>query len=164
MHKGRTVSTKATSKSSAMTADRAAYTAALTAALVALVAAIALCAAVAARWLSRDDATAGDDGTPRWVAPGKTKATTSDGIATVARVAIDAGGSEQQQALNSHLGEVGLILQISIAEQDRAALAGPQGVEHLAQSMRSRLDDYLDQQSLRPVRQVAVEDLVFYKP
>ncbi len=144
--------------------NQAAYSTALTAAIVALLVAMALCAEVATRWMSSTDTKTSDDAAPRWVTPSKTKATTRDGIATTARVAIDAGGREQQEALNSHLNQLSLILQISIAAQDRAALSGPQGVENLAQAMRSRINDYLDQQNLQPVREVAVEDLAFYNP
>lgn len=98
---------------------------------------------------------------PDWVALPAVRATTSDGTVVKARVALDVPGSSAKSAIQRNVQQVGLLLEVSIAQQSRAQIGSPEGITHLASDMRERLNAYLDGDADEPaVKSVAIQDLL----
>lgn len=99
---------------------------------------------------------------PEWLALPTVRATTSDGTVVKARVALDVSNSAARSAIQRNVQQVGLLLEVSIAQQSRAQIGSAQGIPHLAQDMRDRLNEYLDAETSNepPVKSVAIQDLL----
>lgn len=98
---------------------------------------------------------------PEWVSLPQVRATTTDGTVVKARVALDVQGSSAKTQLQNNMAQVGLLLEISIAQQTRAQIGSPQGIPRLAQDIRDRLNGYLvPNGDDAPIRSVAIQDLL----
>lgn len=99
---------------------------------------------------------------PDWLALPTVRATTSDGTVVKARVALDVSNSAARSAIQRNVQQVGLLLEVSIAQQSRAQIGSAQGIPHLAQDMRERLNEYLDADAsgAPPVKSVVIQDLL----
>jgi flagellar basal body-associated protein FliL len=113
-------------------------------------------------WLDLGTASRGGRPVPRWMTSGEVRATTSDGTLVKVRVAFATGDASTKSAMSSQRREIGLLLQLSVAAQTTQQLAGQDGIEHLADDMLQRVNAYLAASGLRPVRDVAIQDL-WYK-
>jgi hypothetical protein len=99
----------------------------------------------------------GRTSTPLWVALPQVRATTNDGVIVKARVAVDAPDSSA--AIQRRTQQVGLVLEGSIAAHTRGQLAGAPGIARLSGDMEGRLNGYLADQGVAPVRSLAIQDL-----
>lgn len=99
---------------------------------------------------------------PDWVPLPTVRATTSDGTVVKARVALDVADNAAKSTIQRNVQQVGLLLEVSIAQQTRAQIGSAQGIPRLAEDMRDRLNDYLDgdEAEVPPVRSVAIQDLL----
>ena len=98
---------------------------------------------------------------PDWVTLPTLRATTSDGTVVKARVALDVSDSGAKSTIQRNVQQVGLLLEVSIAQQTRAQIGSAQGIPRLAQDMRDRLNAYLEADQGEPlVRSVAIQDLL----
>jgi flagellar basal body-associated protein FliL len=98
---------------------------------------------------------------PDWLPLPTVRATTSDGTVVKARVALDVPGGSAKSLIQRNVQQVGLLLEVSIAQQTRAQLGEPQGIPRLAEDMRDRLNAYLgDDGDVPPVKSVAIQDLL----
>lgn len=98
---------------------------------------------------------------PDWVSLPQVRATTIDGTVVKARVALDVQGSDAKAQIQRNVQQVGLLLEVSIAQQTRAQIGSPQGIPRLAEDMRDRLNAYLgDDGEEAAVKSVAIQDLL----
>lgn len=98
---------------------------------------------------------------PDWVSLPQVRATTIDGTVVKARVALDVQGSDAKSQIQRNVQQVGLLLEVSIAQQTRAQIGSPQGIPRLAEDMRDRLNAYLgDDGEDAAVKSVAIQDLL----
>lgn len=98
---------------------------------------------------------------PDWVSLPQVRATTIDGTVVKARVALDVQGSDAKSQIQRNVQQVGLLLEVSIAQQTREQIGSPQGIPRLAQDMRDRLNAYLgDDGEDAAVKSVAIQDLL----
>jgi len=98
---------------------------------------------------------------PDWVALPQVRATTIDGTVVKARVALDVPSSSAKSTIQRNLQQVGLVLEVSIAQQTREQIGSPQGIPRLADDMRDRLNAYLGgEEQEPPVKSVAIQDLL----
>ena len=98
---------------------------------------------------------------PDWVSLPQVRATTIDGTVVKARVALDVQGGDAKSQIQRNVQQVGLLLEVSIAQQTRAQIGSPQGIPRLAEDMRDRLNAYLGNDSEdAAVRSVAIQDLL----
>lgn len=98
---------------------------------------------------------------PDWVTLPTVRATTSDGTVVKARVALDVPDSGAKSTIQRNVQQVGLLLEVSIAQQTRAQIGSAQGIPRLAQDMRDRLNAYLESDEEDPlVKSVAIQDLL----
>ena len=99
---------------------------------------------------------------PDWVALPTVRATTSDGTVVKARVALDVSDGAARSTIQRNVQQIGLLLEVSIAQQTRAQLGAAQGIPRLAEDMRERLNEYLDGADAKapPVKSVAIQDLL----
>ena len=98
---------------------------------------------------------------PDWVSLPTLRATTSDGTVVKARVALDVADGSAKSTIQRNLQQIGLLLEVSIAQQTRAQIGSAQGIPRLAQDMRDRLNAYLEADADEPlVRSVAIQDLL----
>ncbi len=98
---------------------------------------------------------------PEWVALPQVRATTIDGTVVKARVALDVPSSSAKSSIQRNVQQVGLVLEVSIAQQTREQIGSPQGIPSLAEDMRDRLNAYLGSEEPEPaVRAVAIQDLL----
>lgn len=98
---------------------------------------------------------------PDWVSLPQVRATTIDGTVVKARVALDVQGSDAKSQIQRNVQQVGLLLEVSIAQQTRAQIGSPQGIPRLAGDMRDRLNAYLgDDGEDAAVKSVAIQDLL----
>ncbi len=98
---------------------------------------------------------------PDWLPLPTVRATTADGTAVKARVALDVADGRAKSAVQQNVQQVGLVLEVSIAQQSRAQIGAPDGMKRLAQDMRDRLNTYLDADGqVPPVKSVAIQDLL----
>jgi flagellar basal body-associated protein FliL len=98
---------------------------------------------------------------PDWVSLPQVRATTIDGTVVKARVAVDVQGGDAKAQIQRNVQQVGLLLEVSIAQQTRAQIGSPQGIPRLAEDMRDRLNAYLgDEGEDAAVRSVAIQDLL----
>lgn len=97
---------------------------------------------------------------PQWVTPGTVRATTTDGTSVKARVALDVGTSDGRDAVQRRLQQVGLVLEVSVGAHGRRQLAGSRGIQNLSEDMLDRVNEYLDQEGVAPIRSVAIQDLL----
>ena len=99
--------------------------------------------------------------TPDWLALPVVRATTSDGTVVKARVALDVADNAAKSTIQRNVQQVGLLLEVSIAQQTRAQIGSSQGIPRLAEDMRDRLNEYLDgDDAAPPVKSVAIQDLL----
>jgi flagellar basal body-associated protein FliL len=116
-------------------------------------------------WLDLNDSWSGAGRPlPKWVTAGEVRATTRDGTLVKLRVALDVGDSSTRSAVERRLREVGLLLELSIAAQSSAELAGDQGIARLSRDMQRRIDDYLATEGVGPLKGVAIQDLWYTRP
>jgi flagellar basal body-associated protein FliL len=98
---------------------------------------------------------------PDWVTLPTVRATTSDGTVVKARVALDVPDGGAKSIIQRNVQQVGLLLEVSIAQQTRAQIGSPQGIPRLADDMRDRLNAYLESDEEDPlVKSVAIQDLL----
>ena len=98
---------------------------------------------------------------PEWVALPQVRASTIDGTVVKARVALDVPSSAAKSAIQRNVQQVGLLLEVSIAQQSREQIGSPQGIPRLADDMRDRLNAYLGRDGKEPaVKAVAIQDLL----
>ncbi len=98
---------------------------------------------------------------PDWVTLPMVRATTSDGTVVKARVALDVADSSAKSTIQRNVQQVGLLLEVSIAQQTRAQIGSTQGIPRLAEDMRDRLNAYLESDAEDPlVKSVAIQDLL----
>lgn len=117
-----------------------------------------------ASWIDWSDAPAASSEAPKWVGSETVRATSSDGEVVKARVAIDADAASTRSVLESNRRDVALLMQISIASQDRKAMRGAEGMTRLSDDMRDRLNTFLAGHQVPGVKQVIVQDLLINKP
>ena len=101
---------------------------------------------------------------PEWVSLPQVRATTVDGTVVKARVALDVQGSDAKAQIQRNVQQVGLLLEVSIAQQTREQIGAPDGIPRLAEDMRDRLNAYLgddgrDEENAA-VKSVAIQDLL----
>ena len=120
--------------------------------------------AIGASWVDFSQATRADAKAPVWLTTETVRATTGNGDVVKARVAIDAADPATRALIERERAQVDLMLQISVAAHDRAAADGAEGMQRLAQDMRTRLNEFLKAGQVPPVREVVIQDLVFNKP
>lgn len=98
---------------------------------------------------------------PDWVSLPQVRATTVDGTVVKARVALDVQDSDAKAQIQRNVQQVGLLLEVSIAQQTRAQIGAPDGIPRLADDMRDRLNAYLgDDGEDAAVKSVAIQDLL----
>lgn len=99
---------------------------------------------------------------PDWLALPTVRATTSDGTVVKARVALDLADNAAKSTIQRNVQQVGLLLEVSIAQQTREQIGSSEGIPRLAEDMRDRLNEYLDgdEAEAPPVRSVAIQDLL----
>ncbi|MFT3663633.1 hypothetical protein [Piscinibacter sp.] len=95
---------------------------------------------------------------PDWVALPALRATTADGTLVKARVALDVPQRSARSTIEHNLQQVGLLLEVSVAQQTREQIGSAAGIPHLAEDMRDRLNAYLGADAA--VRSVAIQDLL----
>lgn len=100
---------------------------------------------------------------PDWVSLPQIRATTVDGTVVKARVALDVPGAVAKNAIQRNTQQVGLLLEVSIAQQTREQIGSPKGIARLSDDMRDRLNAYLgagagDEDAA--VKSVAIQDLL----
>lgn len=101
---------------------------------------------------------------PDWVSLPQVRATTVDGTVVKARVALDVPDGDAKSQIQRNVQQVGLLLEVSIAQQTRAQIGAPDGIPRLAADMRDRLNAYLgdadkDDEDVA-VKSVAIQDLL----
>jgi hypothetical protein len=100
-------------------------------------------------------------GTPgSWVPAQRVRGTSRDGDVVQMRVSIDAPDARTRDFVGTRRDQVALVMQISLSEHDTAQAAGAERVQQLAQGIQDRLNDYLQDRALAPVRDVVIEDMV----
>ncbi len=98
---------------------------------------------------------------PDWVSLPQVRATTIDGTVVKARVALDVPGAVAKNAIQRNTQQVGLLLEVSIAQQTRAQIGAPDGITRLSVDMRDRLNAYLGGDGPdAAVKSVAIQDLL----
>lgn len=117
-----------------------------------------------ASWIDWSDPVAVSGEAPKWVGSETVRATTSDGEVVKARVAIDAGDASTRSVLEENRRDVALLMQISIASQDRNAVRGAEGMRRLSEDMRERLNTFAAGHQVPGVKQVIVQDLLISQP
>ena len=96
-----------------------------------------------------------------WVNLPQVRATTVDGTVVKARVALDVPGAVAKNTIQRNTQQVGLLLEVSIAQQTREQIGSPKGIARLSDDMRDRLNAYLggDDDEVA-VKSVAIQDLL----
>lgn len=98
---------------------------------------------------------------PDWVSLPQIRATTVDGTVVKARVALDVPGAVAKNAIQRNTQQVGLLLEVSIAQQTREQIGSPKGIARLSDDMRDRLNAYLGSGDEDvAVKSVAIQDLL----
>ena len=133
---------------------------ALVVGVLAALLALPLGVALGAAWIDMFGPTPSGRAAPQWVMPGTVRATTNDGTAVKARVALDVGTSSARDAVQRRMQQVSLVLEVSVGSHRRRELSGSQGIQNLADDMLERLNDYLGQEGVTPIRSVAIQDLI----
>ena len=77
---------------------------------------------------------------PEWVNLPQVRATTIDGTVVKARVALDVPGAVAKNTIQRNTQQVGLLLEVSIAQQTREQIGSPKGITRLSDDMRDRLE------------------------
>ena len=77
---------------------------------------------------------------PEWVNLPQVRATTVDGTVVKARVALDVPGAVAKNTIQRNTQQVGLLLEVSIAQQTREQIGSPKGIARLSDDMRDRLN------------------------
>jgi flagellar basal body-associated protein FliL len=117
--------------------------------------------AVGLSWVELPWAASDGRAAPEWVTLPQLRATTSDGVAVRARVALDVPGTLLKSTIQRNTQQVGLLLELSVASRTRAELGRPDGIAALSQDMRVRLNTYLGVEEGEPgVQSVAIQDLL----
>ncbi|QTN22742.1 hypothetical protein HZ992_21865 [Rhizobacter sp. AJA081-3] len=98
---------------------------------------------------------------PDWVNLPQVRATTVDGTVVKARVALDVPGAVAKNTIQRNTQQVGLLLEVSIAQQTREQIGSPKGITRLSDDMRERLNAYLGGEGDEAaVKSVAIQDLL----
>jgi flagellar basal body-associated protein FliL len=98
---------------------------------------------------------------PDWVNLPQVRATTIDGTVVKARVALDVPGAVAKNTIQRNTQQVGLLLEVSIAQQTREQIGSPKGISRLSDDMRDRLNAYLGGEGNDvAVKSVAIQDLL----
>jgi flagellar basal body-associated protein FliL len=98
---------------------------------------------------------------PDWVSLPQVRATTVDGTVVKARVALDVPGAVAKNTIQRNTQQVGLLLEVSIAQQTREQIGSPKGITRLSDDMRDRLNAYLGGEGDEAaVKSVAIQDLL----
>ena len=98
---------------------------------------------------------------PDWVNLPQVRATTIDGTVVKARVALDVPGTVAKNTIQRNTQQVGLLLEVSIAQQTREQIGSPKGITRLSDDMRDRLNAYLGGEGDDvAVKSVAIQDLL----
>jgi len=97
---------------------------------------------------------------PEWLSMPQVRATTADGTAVRARVALDVPSPKIKAMIQRSTQQVGLLLEVSVASHTRAELGSAEGIGHLSEDMRERLNAYLGVDDAVAVRSVAIQDLL----
>jgi flagellar basal body-associated protein FliL len=113
-------------------------------------------AAVETPWSPKSGAAAPP---PEWIAMPALRATTRDGTAVRARVALDVQSSLIKATIQRNTQQVGLLLEVSVASHNREQLRSAEGIQGLSDDMRGRINDYLGGDD-EAVRSVAIQDLL----
>jgi flagellar basal body-associated protein FliL len=101
---------------------------------------------------------------PHWVTPGEVRASTRDGTLVKLRVALDTADSSNKSAVESHLREINLLLEVSIGSHERNDLLEASGIVRLAEDMQQRVNAYLETENVPPLRSVVIQDLWYAQP
>ena len=101
---------------------------------------------------------------PKWVTAGEVRATTRDGTLVKVRVAFDVGSSSTRAAVERHLRDVGLLLEVSVGAQSTEDLTGAHGIERLSRDMLERVNAYLATEGVEPLKSVAIQDFWYTRP
>ena len=107
-------------------------------------------------WSARPDAPP----TPDWLALPQVRATTLDGVFVKARIALDVEGTSARSTIQRRTQQVGLVLEVAVANHTREQIRAPGGMRRLSTDMRTRLNEYLESEGDRVVRSVAIQDLI----
>ena len=98
---------------------------------------------------------------PEWVNLPQVRATTIDGTVVKARVSLDVPGALAKNTIQRNTQQVGLLLEVSIAQQTREQIGSPKGISRLSDDMRDRLNAYLGGEGKDvAVKSVAIQDLL----
>ncbi len=130
------------------------------AAAVSALVALPVGVSVGLSWLDRPGSNSDGRSVPDWMALAQVRATTIDGAMVKARVALDVEGLSTRTAIERRSQQVGLLLEVSVASHTREQIRSAQGIERLAQDMRSQLNNYLESEGVGGVRSVAIQDLL----
>ena len=118
------------------------------------------------RWLDYNGGWSGSGGRmqARWLTSGDLRATTTDGTLVKLRVAFEARDQSTVSALQQRLRDVGLLLELVIAEHRHDEVVGSQGIQRLSQAMLARVNAYLAIEHVEPVRAVMIQDIWYTRP
>ena len=100
---------------------------------------------------------------PSYIESGTVSATTSDGTAVTARVAIDVRNRATRAVLEKELDQVALILQNSVGVQPYDSILGASGMAQISANMRTQLNQFLESRRVEPIRDVMIQDLLIKK-
>jgi hypothetical protein len=120
--------------------------------------------AVGAYWADRAGPVAREAAAPHWLTFESVRATSSDGEAVKAKLALDVPEARTRELINSRYAQVSLLLQASVAGYEHGRDGGADRVQRLAAAVRGRLNDFLEEGGVPPVRDVVIQDLVFSRP
>ena len=127
---------------------------------IAVVIALPVGVSIGMKWVDLPWSDAEVSATPEWVALPQLRATTLDGTAVKARVALDVESASARLAIQQRTQQVGLLLEVSVASRSKAQIRSPEGIARLSTDMRVRLNQYLESEGTPAVRSVAIQDLI----
>ncbi len=120
--------------------------------------------ATGASWVDWSEPTPAEKNAPNFLPAETVRATSGEGEAIKAKVALDAPNPDTRSWIKSRPQQVALVMQISVAEHDRGDAEGAERVQRLSADIEERLNDYLVAHKVPPVREVVIQDLVITKP
>jgi flagellar basal body-associated protein FliL len=129
---------------------------------------VVICALLAlsfgARWLGNTDPASPDQEAPAWLNTELVRATSGDGLAIKARVALDVPDADTRALIRRYPQQVALAMQIGAAAYEVGSDEGSQRVEGLSAHIQTHLNKYLVANRVAPVREVLIQDLVLSTP
>jgi flagellar basal body-associated protein FliL len=120
--------------------------------------------ATGAKWVEWSEPTPAEQAGPSFLPAETVRATTGEGEAIKAKVALDVPNPNTRSWIKSRPQQVSLVMQISVAEHDRGDAEGAERVQRLSADIEERLNDYLGAHKVPPVREVVIQDLGITKP